>query len=126
MIVFHDTRVAPGAGAPRPPVSDEIRVYDEQGENGLRRRFTFRPRQPGWVFSFRYVGDVDGDGDAELIGGYGDPRDASQAAAVHARLGRGARALPADRPAGRPAAARGRHPAVRRAVPRRLPEARSR
>jgi hypothetical protein len=78
VFAFHDTRVAPGGGAPRPPVSDELRIYDRSG-NGLRQRLRFRPREPGWVFSFRYLGDIDGDGDAELIGGYGDPRDASQA-----------------------------------------------
>jgi hypothetical protein len=79
VFVFHDTRVAPGGGAPRPPTSDEIAVYDDSGEHGLRKRLDFQPEQPGWVFSYRYHGDIDGDGDAELIGGYGDPRDASQA-----------------------------------------------
>jgi hypothetical protein len=79
VFAFHDTRVAAGGGAPRPPVSDELRIYDRSGDNGLRERLRFRPREPGWVFSFRYLGDIDGDGDAELIGGYGDPRDASQA-----------------------------------------------
>jgi hypothetical protein len=79
VFVFHDTRVAPGGGAPRPPTSDEIAVYDDSGEHGLRQRLDFQPEQPGWVFSYRYHGDVDGDGDAELIGGYGDPRDAAQA-----------------------------------------------
>jgi hypothetical protein len=79
VFAFHDTRVAPGGGAPRPPVSDELRIYDRSGDNGLRERLRFRPREPGWVFSFRFLGDIDGDGDAELIGGFGDPRDASQA-----------------------------------------------
>jgi hypothetical protein len=79
VFVFHDVRVAPGGGAPRPPTSDELAVYDDSGEHGLRKRLVFQPEQPGWVFSYRYHGDVDGDGDAELIGGYGDPRDASQA-----------------------------------------------
>ena len=63
------------------------------------------------MFSFRYLGDIDGDGDAELIGGYGDPRDASQAAApVHGRLG-AARRYRITGAAGRAAGADRRDPA---------------
>ena len=71
------SRPAPARRDPRCPTRS--RSTTSRATTGLTRRFDFRPREPGWVFSFRYLGDIDGDGDAELIGGYGDPRDASQA-----------------------------------------------
>lgn len=63
-----------------PPVpSDEIRIYDvSDGE--LKEAFRFQPDgSPTAIFQFRYLGDVDNDGDAELIAGYGRPREYAQA-----------------------------------------------
>jgi hypothetical protein len=53
--------------------SDEIQVWDVDGEE-LNRAFAFEPRLLGdeqTVFQFRGVGDIDGDGADELVGGYG-------------------------------------------------------
>lgn len=77
--LFVDKQSLPEPGrAPRPRTSDELRIYDRSG-NGLRLRFRFQPDKPGHVFQFRFLGDVDGDGEEELVGGYGVPGEASQA-----------------------------------------------
>ena len=92
LFLFSDARTAPGPnGAPRPVTSDELRIYDRRGK-GLRERFRFQPDAPGLVFQHRHLGDLDGDGEDELIGGYGDPSEASQALMpfiVHWDEGRG-------------------------------------
>jgi hypothetical protein len=77
--LFSDQQSLPAPGrAPRPRTSDEIRIYDRRG-NGLRERFRFQPDAPGLVFRYRYLGDLDGDGEQELVGGYGVPGEASEA-----------------------------------------------
>ena len=52
--------------------SDELRIYDEDG-NKLVRRLRFEPEVNGSPALFLYRGavDVDGDGDLEIIGGFG-------------------------------------------------------
>ena len=50
--------------------ADEIQVWDVVGGDTLKERFHFQPDDPA-VFQFRGVADVDGDGDQELIGGFG-------------------------------------------------------
>ena len=54
----------------RSPQADEIQVWDVVGGDTLKERFHFQPADPA-VFQFRGVADVDGDGEEELIGGYG-------------------------------------------------------
>jgi hypothetical protein len=59
--------------------SDELQVFDQQGDE-LERAFRFEPRpvmlgagaEPA-LFQFRFIGDIDGDGADELVGGYGTP-----------------------------------------------------
>lgn len=50
--------------------ADEIRIYDVVGGDRLEERFRFEPDEPA-VYQFRGIEDVDGDGEEELIGGYG-------------------------------------------------------
>ena len=50
--------------------ADELQVWDVVGGDTLKERFHFQPDHPA-VFQFRGVADVDGDGEEELIGGYG-------------------------------------------------------
>ena len=78
LFMFHDKRPLPASRAPRPLTSDELRIYDRSG-NGLRLRFRFQPREPGVVFQYRFLGDLDGDGSEELVGGYGVPGEGSEA-----------------------------------------------
>jgi hypothetical protein len=59
--------------------SDELQVFDKHGED-LEREFRFEPRPIGdpsspeqLLFQFRFIGDIDGDGADELVGGYGTP-----------------------------------------------------
>lgn len=59
------------AGARRPR-SEEIRIYDRQGDR-LVQRLRFEPDRPGAVFQFRSATDVDFDGASEIVGGYGLP-----------------------------------------------------
>ena len=56
--------------AKRPLPADEIRIYDQRGGK-LRQAFEFQPETPAARFKIRYDKDLDGDGEAELIGGYG-------------------------------------------------------
>jgi hypothetical protein len=49
--------------------ADRIEVWDRHG-NDLDRVFAFEPSEPA-VFQLRYAGDIDGDGAAEVVGGYG-------------------------------------------------------
>lgn len=62
-----------GRGA-KGPRSDELQIWERRGDE-LVRAFRFEPREvaPGQValFQFRHIGDVDGDGADELVGGYG-------------------------------------------------------
>jgi hypothetical protein len=77
--LFSDRQSLPEPGrAPRPRTSDELRIYDRSG-NGLKLRFRFQPDRPGLVYQHRYLGDIDGDGEEELVGGWGVPGEASQA-----------------------------------------------
>jgi hypothetical protein len=78
VFLFADKRTLPRPGAPRPLTSDELRIYDRSGD-GLKLRFRFQPDTPGIVFRYRFLGDVDGDGEAELVGGYGVPGEAAEA-----------------------------------------------
>jgi len=79
LFLFADKQSLPEPGrAPRPRTSDELRIYDRSG-NGLKLRFRFQPEQPGLVYQHRYLGDIDGDGEEELVGGWGVPGEASQA-----------------------------------------------
>ena len=57
--------------------SDQLLVYNVQGEK-LVRALSFQPRTAmgesgpeAWVFRFRGIADIDGDGAEELVGGYG-------------------------------------------------------
>jgi len=56
--------------------SDELQVFDQHGDE-LSRDFRFEPRPLGGqeplLFQLRFIGDVDGDGADELVGGYGTP-----------------------------------------------------
>lgn len=66
---FGDERDTP----PGEARSDEIEVWDVRGDE-LRRAFAFEPRLLGdeqTHFQYRDVGDIDGDGADELVGGYG-------------------------------------------------------
>jgi hypothetical protein len=65
----------PGQGL---PPSDELRVYDERGTE-LEERFRFQPTSDTAVFKRRFVGDLDDNGQHELIGGFGIPNQASEA-----------------------------------------------
>jgi hypothetical protein len=54
-------------------------VFDQRGDD-LERAFRFEPKPLGskssaepLLFQFRFIGDVDGDGADELVGGYGTP-----------------------------------------------------
>jgi hypothetical protein len=62
-----------GRSDPARPRSDGLRIYDEVGDK-LVLRLNFEPRpdpQRSYaVFQYRGTADVDGDGAAELIGGY--------------------------------------------------------
>jgi hypothetical protein len=79
LFLFSDKQSLPEPGrAPRPRTSDELRIYDRSG-NGLKLRFRFQPEQPGLVYQHRFLGDIDGDGEEELVGGWGVPGEASQA-----------------------------------------------
>jgi hypothetical protein len=63
-----------GAARARPR-SDLLQVWDVRGGE-LVRGLSFEPRLLGdeeALFQFRGVGDIDGDGAEELIGGYGTP-----------------------------------------------------
>ena len=66
---------APGTRRPR---SDELRIYDEHGDD-LERALRFEPAGRRAVFQYRGLADVDFDGSEELIGGFGYPDDARQA-----------------------------------------------
>ncbi len=79
LFLFADRQSLPEPGrAPRPRTSDELRIYDRSG-NGLKLRFRFQPDRPGLVYQHRYLGDIDGDGEEEVVGGWGVPGEASQA-----------------------------------------------
>jgi hypothetical protein len=55
--------------------SDELQIWDVRGGK-LVRALTFEPSPLGdeeALFQFRDVGDIDGDGAEELVGGYGTP-----------------------------------------------------
>jgi hypothetical protein len=79
LFLFSDRQSLPEPGrAPRPRTSDELRIYDRSG-NGLKLRFRFQPDRPGLVYQHRFLGDIDGDGEEELVGGWGVPGEASQA-----------------------------------------------
>jgi hypothetical protein len=52
--------------------ADEIQVWDVVGGDELERRFRFQPARPA-VYQYRGAADINGDGDEELIGGYGPP-----------------------------------------------------
>ena len=79
LFLFSDKQSLPEPGrAPRPRTSDELRIYDRSG-NGLKLRFRFQPDRPGLVYQHRYLGDIDGDGEEELVGGWGVPGEAAQA-----------------------------------------------
>lgn len=65
----------PGTRRPR---SDELRIYDEHGDD-LERALRFEPSGRRAVFQYRGLADVDFDGSDELIGGFGYPDDARQA-----------------------------------------------
>jgi hypothetical protein len=54
---------------PQQPRPEEIQVWDRHGEE-LELAFHFRPREEG-VYQYRGLGDVDGDGAEEMVGGYG-------------------------------------------------------
>jgi hypothetical protein len=54
----------------RNPRSDELRIYDEHGDK-LVRALRFRPAGPRAVFQYRATTDVDFDGAAEIVGGFG-------------------------------------------------------
>jgi hypothetical protein len=54
----------------RKPRSDELRIYDEHGDK-LVRALRFEPAGPRAVFQYRAATDVDFDGAAEIVGGYG-------------------------------------------------------
>jgi hypothetical protein len=71
--------VAAGAGPRAAPAHVRRDPHLRPRGNGLRERFRFQPDAPGLVFRFRYLGDLDGDGEEELIGGYGVPGEASEA-----------------------------------------------
>ena len=62
---------------PGPP-SDQLEIYDAVGGK-LVRRFSFQPSEGGAEYQYRFSGDLNGNGEAELIGGYGYPREASLA-----------------------------------------------
>ena len=49
---------------------DEIEVWDVIGGDQLELRFRFQPARPA-VYQYRGAADINGDGDEELIGGYG-------------------------------------------------------
>jgi hypothetical protein len=59
--------------------SDELQVFDQRGDD-LDRAFRFEPSplesgasREQLLFQFRFIGDIDGDGADELVGGYGTP-----------------------------------------------------
>ena len=56
--------------ADRSSGADEIQVWDVIGGDELKERFSFQPDRPA-VFQYRAAADIDGDGDEELIAGYG-------------------------------------------------------
>jgi hypothetical protein len=77
LFYFEDKRNVFGSGAPLP--SGEIRIYDERDED-LKEAFRFQPEGGRTaVFRYRFLGDLDSDGDDELIGGYGRPQELSEA-----------------------------------------------
>jgi hypothetical protein len=65
------------AGGKAPP-SDVIEIWDPV-RGKLVRRFHFQPSEPGAEYQYRFAGDLNGNGEAELIGGYGFQNDASLA-----------------------------------------------
>lgn len=62
----------------RKPRSDELRIYDEQGED-LVRALRFEPAGRRAVFQYRGTTDVDFDGADEIVGGYGIAGEAREA-----------------------------------------------
>ncbi len=74
-LVFGDAGGTPAARAR----SDEIQIFDQHGDE-LERVLRFEPKPLGsgtsaepLLFQFRFIGDIDGDGADELVGGYGTP-----------------------------------------------------
>jgi hypothetical protein len=64
---------------PSPLASGELRIYDIR-DGDLTEAFRFQPEDGKTaVFRYRFLGDLDHDGDEELIGGYGRPQDHSEA-----------------------------------------------
>ena len=66
---------APGTRRPR---SDELRIYDEHGDD-LDSVLRFEPAGRRAVFQHRGLADVDFDGAQEIVGGFGYPDHARQA-----------------------------------------------
>jgi len=60
------------------PPSDEVRIYDRRGSK-LVESFRFQPASHTAVFKRRFLGDLDENGEEELVAGYGIPDQASEA-----------------------------------------------
>jgi hypothetical protein len=74
LFIFHDKRFSNSGPSP----SDEIRIYDQRGSK-LVERFHFQPREPGFLYQYRYLGDLDSNDEVELYGGFGRNAESSLA-----------------------------------------------
>jgi hypothetical protein len=79
LFAFQATSFRARLGSGPPPPSDVIEIWDPV-RGKLVRRFRFQPSEPRAEYQYRFSGDLNGNGEGELIGGYGFQNDGSSLA----------------------------------------------